>query len=293
MVLNLMLSILSSALLFLILKKFKDWNVETVHGILVNYFTASLLSISFSNISLVDSKAHISVIWPYALGIGLLFIIVFVLTGYTAQLCGMAASSIASKMSMVIPISLGVILYNESFGIQKAIGIALAIPAVIMVGGKPNSTSPQKIDNSYWYLPILLFLGAGMVDTAIKFAQHHLMKDGNMYLVMSMIFGSAGIFGLLNLIRETFSMKRGLTIRSILGGMLLGTVNFFSLYFLINCLKQPNVESSQIFAIVNIGVVLVSFALGMLIFKERLDRLKSIGLVFAILAILLLALPTS
>lgn len=291
MVLNLILSILSSALLFLILKKFKDWNVKTVHGILVNYFTASLLSISFSNIRWDESLEHISKIWPYAIGIGLLFIIVFVLTGKTAQLCGMAASSIASKMSMVIPISLGVLLYHESFGLQKGIGVALAIPAVILVGGKPADSGSKKTTNSYWYLPILLFLGAGLVDTAIKYAQHHFMQDGNMYLVMSLIFGSAGMFGLLNLLRETFSNNQGLTFRSILGGILLGTVNFCSLYFLINCLNQPKVESSQVFAIVNIGVVLVSLALGMFVFREKMDRLKTIGVVFAILAILLLAVP--
>lgn len=291
MILNLILSILSSALLFVILKKFKDWNVETVHGILVNYFTASALSIAFSNINLEQTLPHILMVWPYAIGIGLLFIVVFVLTGKTAQLCGMAASSIASKMSMVIPISLGVILYNESFGFQKALGVAFAIPAVILVGGKPAHTAAKKSYNSYWYLPILLFLGAGLVDTAIKYAQHHLMQDDNMYLVMSMIFGSAGLFGLLNLIRDTFSNKQGLTLRSVLGGILLGTVNFFSLFFLINCLKQPSVESSQIFAIVNIGVVLVSFAFAILIFNEKLDRLKLFGLFFAILAILLLALP--
>ena len=291
MVLNLILSILSSALLFLILKKFKDWNVETVHGILVNYFTASLLSISFSNIRLDESLEHISKIWHYAIGIGLLFIIVFVLTGKTAQLCGMAASSIASKMSMVIPISLGVLLYHESFGLQKGIGVALAIPAVILVGGKPANTGSQKNTNSYWYLPLLLFLGAGLVDTSIKYAQHHFMKDGNMYLVMSLIFGSAGMFGLLNLIRDTISNNQGLTFRSIMGGILLGTVNFCSLYFLINCLNYPKVESSQVFAIVNIGVVLVSLALGILVFREKMDRLKSIGVVFAILAILLLAVP--
>jgi drug/metabolite transporter (DMT)-like permease len=291
MVLNLILSIISSALLFVILKKFKDWNVETIHGILVNYFMASLLSILFSDIKFDQTLPHIYLIWPYAIGIGLLFIIVFVLTGKTAQLCGMAASSIASKMSMVIPISLGVILYNESFGFQKAIGVALAIPAVILVGGKPVDASSKKNDNNFWYLPILLFLGAGLVDTAIKYAQHHLMQDDNMYLVMSMIFGSAGMFGILNLIRETFTKQKGLTFRSILGGILLGTVNFFSLYFLINCLKQPNVESSQIFAIVNIGVVLVSLALGLMIFKEKLDRMKSIGIIFAIIAIFLLAVP--
>ncbi|MFM7768246.1 MAG: EamA family transporter [Bacteroidota bacterium] len=291
MVLNLILSILSSALLFLILKKFKDWNVETVHGILVNYFTASALSISFSDIKMDDSLTHISEIWLYALGIGLLFILVFVLTGKTAQLCGMAASSIASKMSMVIPISLGVILYNESFGFQKAIGVAFAIPAVILVGGKPSKSGSNKNTNSYWYLPIMLFLGAGLVDTAIKYAQHHFMQDGNMYLVMSLIFGSAGMFGLLNLVRDTFSKNHGLTLRSVMGGILLGTINFCSLYFLINCLNQPNVESSQIFAVVNIGVVLVSLALGMLVFREKMDRLKSIGVVFSIIAILLLAVP--
>jgi len=97
MVLNLILSIISSALLFVILKKFKDWNVETIHGILVNYFMASLLSILFSDIKYDQTLPHIYLVWPYAIGIGLLFIIVFVLTGKTAQLCGMAASSIVMQ----------------------------------------------------------------------------------------------------------------------------------------------------------------------------------------------------
>ncbi|MFN5325296.1 MAG: EamA/RhaT family transporter [Bacteroidota bacterium] len=288
MLIDLILSIISSACLFIILKKFSDWKVVTVHGILVNYFVASLLSYSFSDMSFQESRLHFFEIWPYPIGIGLLFILVFVLTGKTAQVCGIAASSIASKMSMVIPIGLGIILYNESFGLQKALGVALALPAVILAGSQNNNVNTSGFRSGLIWLPILLFLGAGLVDTSIKFAQHALMDDKNNYLIISLIFASAGSFGLIKLAYDLFSGGERFSIRSLLGGILLGLVNFMSLYFLVRCLDRPGVESSFVFAVVNVGVVMASFLAGVLLFKEKPDFKKTAGLLLALAAIVVL-----
>ena len=288
MYLDLVLSILSSAFLFLILKKFSDWGVVTVHGILFNYFTAAGLSLMFSDMDWMMARDQIAYAWPFALGIGLLFILVFVLTGITAQKNGMATSSIASKMSMVIPITVGVLFYNDSMNAQKGIGLALALPAVLLSVDHSSKGQGYQFDLKSWILPILLFIGAGMVDSAIKYAQHHLMDENNSYLVISLIFASAGCFGLLKLGYNSFVGNQPLKWVSVMGGFLLGSVNFCSLYFLVRCLDYPNAESSNVFAIVNVGVVMVSFILGWLVFSEKPSPRKSLGLAMALASILIL-----
>lgn len=288
MVVDLVMSILSSAMLFLILKKFEDWGVVTVHGILFNYFTAAGLSLLLSDIEWSVSLHHLEAAWPYTIAIGLLFILVFILTGITAQRNGMATSSIASKMSMVIPITIGIVVYNDSMDAQKGVGLALAIPALLLTIEPSSKDSSSPMNRQSWLLPILLFLGAGLVDSAIKFAQHQLMDDTNDYLIISMIFASAGLFGLIKLAYDTVKGKEPLKWVSFWGGLLLGSVNFCSLYFLVRCLDHPGAESSYVFATVNVGVVLFSFVLGMLVFKERPSTRKFLGLAFALASICIL-----
>ncbi|MBK7389668.1 MAG: hypothetical protein IPI23_11560 [Bacteroidetes bacterium] len=55
------------------------------------------------------------------------------------------------------------------------------------------------------------------------------------------------------------------------------------------CLESPGTESSTVFALVNIGVVITSFITGLVLFKEPSDRNKIIGLMLSVIAILVLS----
>ena len=107
-------------------------------------------------------------------------------------------------------------------------------------------------------------------------------------IIMS-IFASAGLIGLFKLLFEVIVHKKHLSLRSIGGGLLLGSTNYFSLYFLLKCLESPGTESSTVFALVNIGVVITSFITGLVLFKEPSDRNKIIGLMLSVIAILVLS----
>ena len=156
---------------------------------------------------------------------------------------------------------------------------------------KPARNNNTKFEFSFEkvILPVLLFLGAGLVDTTIKLAQHFYMNDDNRNVVIMSIFGFAALFGTLKLIYDRFHLKKPVLFRSIAGGILLGVVNYFSLYFLVKCLGMPGAESSTVFAIVNIGVVLLSFVLGLMLFREYITRIKITGIILAIIAIILLS----
>ena len=289
MILFLILSIVSSTCLLVILKSFYFWKINTLHGIIFNYFTAASLSFLVAPDSIINNYHELRSLWYVAGSIGFLFIIVFFITGKTTQQLGVGVASIASKMSMVIPIAAGLVLYNETMGLQKMTGILLAIPAVVLVSFPSVKQEGVQFKVSDIWLPVILFFGAGFVDTAIKYAQHTFMNDDNRQLVIMAIFASAGAFGLIRLLYEVFFLKRKLLWRSIGGGVLLGTTNYLSLYFLLKCLEDPSSESSTVFAYVNIGVVITSFLTGLILFAEKLERNKVIGVLLSLIAIAVLS----
>lgn len=289
----LILSILCSTLLLLILKSFIRWRVDTLHGIIFNYFTAGSLALLLSPVSIGDYFGDLKPVLPFSLGVGLMFITVFMITALTTQKHGIGVASVASKMSMIIPIAAGLILYNESLEWTKSIGLLLALPAVVVTSFPSKSTrelQQSQGSRNNVLLPMLLFAGAGLVDTAIKFSQYRYMNEQNQFLIIMSIFYAAGVIGILWLAYQMYTRKKGVKIRSLLGGVLLGTANFFSLYFLIRCLAWPGSESSTVFAYVNIGVVTCSFLAGMVVFREKAGRYQFMGVALAIGAIVFLSL---
>ncbi|MBN8567516.1 MAG: EamA/RhaT family transporter, partial [Flavobacteriales bacterium] len=70
-------------------------------------------------------------------------------------------------------------------------------------------------------------------------------------------------------------------------GVILGIPNYFSLYYLVKMLDSEVFESSTIFTIHNVAIVMVSTLAGILFFKEKISKRNGIGIGLALLAILL------
>jgi drug/metabolite transporter (DMT)-like permease len=65
-------------------------------------------------------------------------------------------------------------------------------------------------------------------------------------------------------------------------------INYGAIYFLVKVLSIEGWQCSQLFPIYSVGVVGVSSLLAMILFKERLSRLKTFGLVIGLVAVALL-----
>lgn len=275
----LFLSVLFMTALYVILKFFQQWNVNNLHGLLINYLAASIISFSMSFKHNIIYAAGLSQFWLVSLFIGLLFIVVFFVTAKTAQTSGVGVATVASKMSMVIPILAGIYFYNEPLALKKIGGTFLALVSVYLVSINKETTGAKNL-----WLPFLLFAGAGLVDTTIKFAQHFYINDNNSSLFVSSLFGSAFIFGTVAAIVR----RRKIEMQSILAGLLLGTCNYFSLYFLLKCLAFPNADSGLVFTLANIGVVLCSLIASFFFFNEKPSSRGIAGIIIAVLAIVIL-----
>lgn len=279
----LILSILSSTAIFVLFKLFNKYNINTLQAIVFNYIAAFTCGILLYN-KPINIDSFISEPWFFAaLGLGFLFISIFNVMALTAQKNGLSVASVASKMSVIIPIVFGIIVYNESIGFQKVIGIILALLAVYLTSIKPKS---NVVLTKAIYLPIILFLGSGVIDTSVN----HFAPDGNMPLFLAIIFGSAFLIGLVLITLKTKQTKQKFNPKSIPFGIALGLVNYSSMYFLLKALRVDGFESSTIFTINNVAIVAVSCLTGLLLFKEVISSKNWIGVGLALISIILVTL---
>ena len=276
-------SVLSSTAIFVLFKLFSKYKIDTLQAIVVNYATALGFGIVFNETQISISEI-IQTHWFYAaIGLGILFIAIFNVMALTAQRNGLSVASVASKMSLIIPVIFGIYVNNESTEAQKLIGIALALVAVYLtsIKQKDNSVVTKSI-----YLPIILFIGSGIIDTSVN----HFAPKGNIPLFLSSIFGIAAIIGFFLFAYKSITTKQRFQLKSIPFGILLGIVNYGSMYFLLLALRVENTESSTIFTINNIAILALSTLVGLVLFKENISKKNWIGIILAFIAILLVTL---
>ncbi len=284
--LDLALSILCSSLIFVIFKLYTRFKVQTLYAIIVNYMTACTVGFILSDVTVslieIPSKK-----WFYGtLLLGLLFIIIFNLMAKTSQILGVSVASVATKMSLAIPVLLGVIIYGEDLGPLKVVGILLALAAVYFTSVKKGAVA---FNRRALYLPLLVFLGSGIIDASIQYAEQYLVPTEEFPIFSSTVFGSAALCGLIFILIRSWKTPVKILPRSILGGIALGIPNFFSIYFLLRALQNEVLNSASVFTINNVAIVMFSTLLGILLFKEVLSAKNWVGITMAVLSILLVA----
>jgi drug/metabolite transporter (DMT)-like permease len=124
----------------------------------------------------------------------------------------------------------------------------------------------------------------------VKYTEHNYISGDESAASFSIhIFFAAACAGSLAILVQLIRGKIKLHYKNILAGILLGVPNFFSIYFFIRFLKSGFLQSSAGIPVTNIGIVLVSALAAMLFFREKPTRMRVVGLILSILAILLIA----
>ena len=285
--LDLVLSICFSSLIFVIFKLYAVYKIDTFYAIVTNYIVACIVGLFFYSGEINPSEIGQE---PWFLGtllLGFLFILVFNLMAKTSQTVGVSVASVATKMSLVIPVIFGVLVYKEELGIIKVVGILLALAAVYFASIKEKKISIKK---SALILPILVFLGSGIIDTSIKYVQEVHIKENEFPLFSATVFAAAAIVGLVFIGFKTFKTPFKINFRNVLGGIALGVPNYFSIYYLLRALQNPSLNSASVFTINNVAIVMLSTLLGIILFKEQISLKNWSGIALAIISIVLVAI---
>tara|TARA_R110002049_G_scaffold45022_2_gene131596 strand:- start:13464 stop:14312 length:849 start_codon:yes stop_codon:yes gene_type:complete len=281
-----LLSILFSTGLFVIFKYFGVYKVDVLKAIFINYIVAFSMGFLLAERQIPINEIYLEPWFPGSLVLGALFVSIFFVMAMTAQRNGVSVTSIAGKMSVVIPVLFGVFLYNESVTFLKILGIIIALVAVYL-----SSVKEDKSENTGTLLfPVLLFLGSGAIDTILKYVQVNHVADEDVSIFSGSLFGIAAIFAVLILAIKSIKKREAFGVKNVIAGIILGVPNYYSIVFLIKALQNKNFESSTLFTINNVAIVIVSTLVGLLLFKEKFSLKNKIGVALAILGIVLVTI---
>ncbi len=283
----LVLSILSSTSIAIIFKLIKSLEVKIFPVIVINYFSATILGLFLNNID-ISFTSVISSSWIYvALVIGIFLIAGFYLIGYTTQKAGIAITTVSNKMSVILPMVFSILYYNESIGSIKIIGITLAL---LSVGLSVYKKRQVELDYKFIYLPILLFIVIGVIDSSIKLAQEDFVTENQIPAFTATSFCIAAILGVCFCLINKSSIKDFTNYKTLITGIILGAVNFGSFYFLIFALNHSNMESSIVYGVNNIAILSLSVVFAFSIFKEKLKFINWVGISLSIISVIILTI---
>jgi len=284
----LVITILITTSFFILFRAFPFFKVTTFHAIVTNYCVCVLIGIltteahtSIGSVSLTQNWVILS------LFTGSLFLISFFLTALTVNKVSVTVSSIASKTSLVIPVSVSLLFFpavNKTLSFINYLGIFFALVSIVLASIKADKkflSKQHKIRN--FMLPLLVFVLAGSIDALINYLNLRYSAEKGFLLFPVFAFSAAAGLGILSMLISGAFKK--LKLQSVLAGIMLGIPNYYSIVFLINTLKAFNNDGAVVFPLLNTGIIILASFIAASFFKEKLHTLNMVGIGLAIVAI--------
>lgn len=283
------LSILLSVLLLLNFRLFPRYNVNTFQAIVFNYpvcFLTGFLLLPSGQSFTIDFGQT----WTWlSLGLGVGFIITFLLSGASTQRTGITTTSLANNLSLVIPVCFSLFVFQtggKTFDALNYAGLILAVVAVGLSTFKKERTSSNQRLGANVLLPVSVFLLYGSTNSLINYINLRYIPsaDKTVVVTLTMVLGAI-VAGLLMLAIRLIQGKETIQTRSFIAAFTLGVPNFLSFYTLLLALSRFGGNGAFVYPLYNIGVILVAALTAALFFQEQLTTANKIGLGLAVLAI--------
>ncbi len=287
--------ILASTFISLLFKLFGRFGVRNLPAIVVNYFVCVACGSLFEGRWLVTTAVFDKPwIW-LALGLGFFFIGGFNLNAISIQRAGIAVTSVVQRISLLLSVAFAVLYLGDPLSLKQGLGITLGVVSVFLVvklRPSPDAATPifdqtpegRSSNTAAWLLPIAVFLVAGAIESGLTLAQRS-YGGGQSAQYTVTLFLWAGLLGLAYaLIRPMPTGEPRFTIRDVVGGIVLGIPNFFSIYLILVAL-EGGLDPATVFPVLNVATILLGTLAAVLFFGERLSPKQWAGVAVAVLAI--------
>tara|TARA_R110000796_G_scaffold74374_1_gene167251 strand:+ start:228466 stop:229338 length:873 start_codon:yes stop_codon:yes gene_type:complete len=289
--LYLLLAILGNVAVFLSFRSFTRLRINTFPAIVTNYLVCVITGSIYVGFGNIKSNIAFDQPWFYsASALGLLFIGTFYLMALTTQLRGVAVATVASKMSLAIPVLFSLFILKigtSELGSWNYIGIVIAFAAIFLVSKKKVSLEVKEpLTIGYIILPFAVFLLGGALDTWLNYASENLIEPHIEAIYPIITFGTAFLIGSIVILVRKIKVTK----KEILGGLYLGIPNYFAIYFQIKALSAFDNNGAVLYPVLNIGIIIASTIFAAFIFKEYPTNLNILGILLAIAALILISM---
>ena len=283
----LILAIILSTAVFVVMRIFGRFNLDNHQALTWNYATSALIGTAMGMAKGTWATPSDQPWFGLTLILGFWFILTYVLIVESSQRSGVTITSLSSKLSVVIPTLFGILFLKEDLRWMSGIGIVLALIALfLVVGGKDKTaTKTGKVAIGIALLPVFIFFSTGIGDILMKMTEQK-NSSSDMIPMIAFIYFISFLFGVALVAYDLITNKSKWQWKSALGGLVLGTVNFFSTCCIYQAMRV--FDNVVMFPVYNIGVVCLSALSGWLLFKEKLTWKNYLGLAIAIIAVVLI-----
>lgn len=279
----LLLAIVCSVLVSVLLKLLPRRALDVGQVVTWNYAAAAALSLGL----LRPESPPPGTPWPTLLVLAIALPTIFLVLARAVAVAGIVRSDVAQRLSLVLSLTAAFTVFGERADALRLIGLALGLLAIIAITRRPGrQPTPASAQARAWPWLLAVWAGFAVIDVLLK----QLARSGTPALnALSSCFALAFVlmagWQVLRLGRQRIWPGRG----EFAAGLLLGLLNFGNILFYLRAHQALPHNPAVVFATMNIGVVVLGAAVGMLGFGERGSRWNWIGLVLAVIAITLIA----
>lgn len=277
--------VLTNVCIAAIFKLYPRYQVNTFNAIVINYTICLLLgSLLNAAPSLPFNPTVISSPWfIYDVLLGVLFITGFNLTAFVIRNTGITLTTMMQKMSLILTVPVTVIGFSEPFGWLQGAGIALAVLSIVAINQRKGASFMHPGDKASLLL-FLVLLFSSAIEVVLFYVERSGVVQDQHFAFTTHGFGCAAVIGWAIVLASKLKGPYPLTRRDVLGGIVLGIPNFFSIYLLLRMLNH-GWNGAMMYPLVNVSVLLLSTLLALLAFGEKLQVRNWVGIGLAILAI--------
>lgn len=251
------------------------------------YYAPVVVSVNYLVLSLaIAIYLFVTDAWTFpalalytGLGTGTVFISSMLLMNHALTLAPIGSVVTAFRMSIVVPIVLGIYLWGESMVPTQFVGLLLALSALVLMTSHPGSTAQVRGIKAF-SLFIAVCLCQGISHTCLR-SVHYNGLDPVYLHILTFIGATAGLMGSVVIIFKKHRPQRP----EVKLGIFIGFYNVLALCVIMTALSK--LPGTLFFPTLGCSVVVLDNLFAHFYWKERLARPAIAGVGIAVLAVLL------
>ena len=275
--LNLLLAIVSSALVSVTMRLSETKIKNNTAMLAVNYIMCAFLAWAYTGFDswfLTGAGRLPTVIMGWINGI--LYLAGFVLLQRSIRENGVVLSATFIKLGLLVSMVVSVVFFGERPQIWQWGGFFLAVAAIVLMNYRPGE---REAGNKAGLLLLLLAGGGGDAMSKIFEELGNPAHSGH-FLLYTFLVALALCISLYRIRGERPGKWEWLF------GLLIGIPNFFSAKFLLGALKD--IAAVVVYPVYSVATILTVTVTGILVFRDRLEKKQWLALDMILVALVLL-----